>query len=185
MQDSSPTSVTCKDCGLTYVPDVPEDRDSHAVRHGLLMETISPNPLPNFQSRGTRNPMLVTADSPSWAHFQMYGRALAFLQELNVGFLQWGAHGAPHATARGYLIEDDTGTFPTGSIGGACAFGFANYTHRPATWVMEWAWLAPGARRKGLLTRQLALFQHEFGQFDLAPPLSTPMVNFVRKHGLG
>lgn len=48
-------------------------------------------------------------------------------------------------------------------------------------WAMQWIWMHPFYRRKGLLTKAWPKFRKEFGEFKVEPPLSDAMRAFLAK----
>jgi hypothetical protein len=80
--------------------------------------------------------------------------------------------------------NDDTGVFGHGAIVGACAFRWREYRDYPSCWAMQWVWIAPKVRRRGILSRRWGAFRTRFGKFVLEPPLSKAMQAFAAKHGV-
>jgi len=48
---------------------------------------------------------------------------------------------------------------------------------------LTWIWVAPGARRTGLLKARWSSFLKEFGSFHIEHPLSDAMQAFMQKYG--
>lgn len=92
----------------------------------------------------------------------------------------WGASTEKDTdpNVHGFLFPDDSGIFPTGTIVGACAF-----RRREDYWALQWMWLAPKVRRRGILARRWPMFLERFGDFVVEAPLSNAMKAFVRQHG--
>jgi hypothetical protein len=111
-------------------------------------------------------------------------RAATFQREFCYDFVQWDG---PHQIesdprARGFLFNDDSGVFGHGAIVGACAFRWREHTDHPPCWAMQWIWIAPKARRRGILSRRWDAFRARFGKFVIEPPLSEAMQAFAAKH---
>jgi len=68
-------------------------------------------------------------------------------------------------------------------IVGACAFRWREYTNHEPMWAMQWIWIAPRARRHGVLTHRWHGFQTHFS-FVLEYPLSDAMQAFATKQGV-
>ena len=49
---------------------------------------------------------------------------------------------------------------------------------------MQWSWIAPKARRHGILSRRGSAVRARFGKFVIEPPLSEAMQAFAAKHGV-
>jgi hypothetical protein len=113
---------------------------------------------------------------------EMCRRAFAFKREFHYDFPQWHPDGEYGDDVRGVLFIDDTATFGAGAIVGACCFRL-RARRGPPCWELDWIWLAPPARRKGILTRAWPGLVKCFGQFDLCPPVSEAMQAFIRKTG--
>jgi hypothetical protein len=104
----------------------------------------------------------VTVLSPGWLQQELYLRAVRFQRDFKYDFPQWSPYGDEEPDAHGFLFNDDTGTFGNGAIAGACVFRWREIKDAPAGWVMDWAWIAPAARRKGILQRRWAAFENRF-----------------------
>ena len=109
-------------------------------------------------------------------HKHMVQRARRFKRELGYDFVQWG-YPERDPRARGFLFNDDTGTFGNGAVVGACAFRW-----RGTEWGLQFIWITPKARRKGVLSRRWGRFREQFGEFVIEPPLSASMEAFAEKH---
>lgn len=169
---------TCPHCRLTYAPEFEEDRRLHRSHHrrivGMKKQAYEPKPIKSFLIclQQEEFPEHVTWLSPRWKHRQMYLRARAFRNEFGYDFIQWADGIEKDENAHGFLFHED------GVIIGACAF-----RRRRDHWGMQWIWLAPQARRKGILTKWWPRFVKMFGNFDVEQPLSEAMTAFVKKMG--
>lgn len=63
-------------------------------------------------------------------------------------------------------------------IGGGC-FRKREWKDLPNAWAMQWIWLHPYFRRKGILTRAWPVFTAMFGPFDVEEPVSNAMDHFL------
>lgn len=176
-------TVTCEYCGYRYTKGDPESALAHRAEHGRIRRLHDPAPLPAFAARaplgigGER----VDASAPKWMHQAVYERAVCFKHELGFDFIQWEGNSerknvAPESCA--YLLSDDTGFHPPGTIAGACAFWKDD-----DSWRLRWVWVCPKLRRSGILARRWAQFLHLYGDFEVEAPLSDGMRTFLMKLG--
>ncbi|OJX68454.1 C2H2-type zinc finger protein [Magnetospirillum sp. 64-120] len=173
-----PQLETCSICGLSYLRGSAADEALHRKEHRLWMSVLEPKPDRMFLQRLSSNadPEHVTARSGKWLQQHMYQRARHFKREFHYDFVQWAPSGEePHA--HGFLFNDDTGTFGNGAIVGACAFRW-----REDHWGLQFIWITPKARRKGILTRRWQRFREQFGEFEIEPPLSAAMKRFAARN---
>jgi hypothetical protein len=178
-------SITCPLCGLTYVPDWEPDQKQHAERHARILEAINPNPDVRFVKEVARTggrPLFVCCLSPDWVHEATHNRSLAFANEVPEGKTAWPRDGSiMPVECHCYLFADDTETLPSGAIAGACGFNHINYSDGTSGKWLEWIWLCPTVRRKGILERQWAWLRQENGDFGFQP-VTKAMEGFARKH---
>jgi hypothetical protein len=114
-------------------------------------------------------------------HKEIYERARLFKREFHYDFVQWHPDGERNPGVVGFLFVDPAGS---GKLLGACCFRWREYSNAPHRWAMDWIWLAPGARRTGLLTARWPSFLKDFGAFHVEHPRSDAMQAFLKKHGL-
>lgn len=174
--------VTCAYCGMTYTKGDLESSLIHRREHARLKRLLEPRPDRRFANRLQRhsNPELVDISAPFWMHQEVYERALRFKRDFRYDFLQWNGCQSKKATPtyQGYLFADHTGTHPPGTIVGACAFAL-----RQGHWSLDWIWVTPSMRRKGVLSHRWQAFLDRYGDFDIEHPLSDAMEAFVRQNG--
>jgi hypothetical protein len=60
--------------------------------------------------------------------------------------------------------------------------GAAQFALETQGWVLEWVWLHPFKRRRGILHRTWPIWRQRYGRFHPRRPLSTAMQGFVAKH---
>ena len=171
---------TCDYCGYTYTKGDLDAAIEHRRQHRRHRHSMDPRPLSAVARRlaEIRDGDIVTATSPKWMHKEVYERAVMFKREMEYDFIQWGLppkKGRPREDGIGYLLAEVN---TPSTIVGACAF-----RERSGTWTMDWAWLAPKYRRRGVMQRYWHRFVEAFGDFPLEYPLSEAMREFVLKHG--
>ena len=172
-------SVTCPDCGMTYLKNYRADELSHRSSHQRHFSIIDPKPHRKLQKAIDRNlnAAWVDASSSRWKREEVYDRALKFKRELNYDFTQWSLEARYDPDAIGFLFSDEEGR-----IIGACCFRPQDRAgERP--WRLDWIWICPGARRCGHLDRHWDRFRQRFGPFDVEHPISDAMRAFLRKRG--
>jgi len=112
--------------------------------------------------------------SARWKRQLIADRALMFKRELKMTFIQWAMDRDRNAGRVGYLFTDNAGRI----VGAACFIPQAGERN----WRLTWVWMAPSARRSGLLAAAWPRFFQEFGTFDVEPPYSDAMEAFLAKH---
>jgi GNAT superfamily N-acetyltransferase len=128
------------------------------------------------------NTIPVNVLSPLWLQQELYLRAKMFRREFRYDFSQWSPNGDEQPDAHGFLFNDDTGAFGRGAIIGGTVFRWVEFRDATARWAMDWVWIAPAARRKGVLSRLWPAFIQRFEEFRLTPPVSSDMMAFAAKH---
>jgi hypothetical protein len=84
-------------------------------------------------------------------------------------------------TCTAYLLTS-TGSAPA-VWAGACCFRSHDYVDAGANiQTLDWVWIHPYLRRKGLLARHWPTFRANHGDFAVKPAVSEAMVQFLRKH---
>lgn len=156
---------------------------NYSRSHRQVKQIIRPEPTDKFLKKlqSDKVPELVTWLSPTWESKQVYLRARQFRREFHYDFIQWGDP-EDDPKAHGFLFNDDTGMFGHGAIVGACAFRWREWDDTEPGWALQWIWITPQARRKGVLTRRWNIFREMFGEFVIEPPLSEAMESFAGKH---
>jgi len=168
------TSVRCPVCDMSYVQGLKGDEDLHAIYHRKTLEPLEPRPSRAWKAAVAANSesVWIDATSPTWMHVAMHRRARAFKREFGYDFVQWsddpGAN--DNGVAFAFLDEDYR------MIGG-CRFqigGGVDGRNR-----LSFIWFAPGARRKGYLSKVWPRLRDKMGDFDLEPPVSDAMQAFM------
>lgn len=174
-----PVETVCPQCGDRWWRGDPDSSAAHRAEHKKRMHILDPKPLPAMvtaRAEGTE-PELVTAFSPAWMHYEMYQRARAFKREEGYDFVQWHApDGENDPKVQGFLLSEDDGT-----ILGAIAFRWREPEKEPAFWGLQWVWVAPKARRSGVLSSRWPMFRARFGDFHVEGPVSEGMRLFLAK----
>lgn len=179
----NPVETRCPACGFKYLKGDPDSGADHRLEHRLRMRSLAPGPhLRASAAEAAGWTGAVDASSPRWMQKEMYWRATAFKREFHYDFVQWHPDGEHDDDVRGLPFVDDTAIFGAGAIVGACCFRTRARKGHPC-WELDWIWLAPPARRKGILTQAWDGLVRCFGQFDLCPPVSGAMQAFLRKVG--
>lgn len=175
--------MRCQLCGFLG-DELPDLARRHRARHAPFAAVLEPKPDAPFiralaKDDGTREPfVVVNSTSSAWLQSRVHRRARALSQETGITYALWGREVEINQHARAVLFNDDTGTFGHGAIAGAAAFLWRADVRR---WVLEWVWVAPEARRKGLLYRQWDGLRSKFGGFSIEPPQSDALKAFLNR----
>jgi hypothetical protein len=137
--------------------------------------------------RGSRLPpvLRVTTDSPRTHRRAVYRLADSFLREMQFGFLQYGYDGDeddPDHVAFLWVHPETAGLtweFRVPCVGACC------FRLRDEGRALQWIWIHPFFRRKGLVSGMWPRFVREFADFAVEGPLSDAMKGFLAKCGHG
>ena len=66
---------------------------------------------------------------------------------------------------------------------GALFFRWQEWSDVPAGYSLEWVWVHPFFRHRGLLSKAWPKFVERFGEFHVSPPYSPSMKEFLNKIG--
>lgn len=130
-------------------------------------------------------PVAVTPESPMSLRREVERFAIYFRREFNYDFQQFEATGKPKKDEKpytAYLFTNQTNWYPRVWVG-ACCFRWCEFTDAEARWGMQWMWLHPYFRGKGILGRAWDKFHELHGTFLCEPPFSPAMEAFIRKRG--
>lgn len=175
-----PVLTECMACGMSYMRGDPDESAAHRANHRKVMAVADPKPNPKVQAALADGwDGRVIRSSPKWQHDLIYERAVLFRREFHYDFVQWDSRGERKPGVVGIVFTDSIGT-----VLGACCFRWREYTQAPHAWAMVWIWIAPKARRTGLLTARWPALLSEFGEFHIEHPLSDAMRTFAVKHGV-
>jgi hypothetical protein len=170
---------------MGYVAELVDDRRQHRARHAKVMRVLQPRSTKRFSNRveAESRAARVIAESPFWLQQELYERARLFQREFQYDFPQWSPHGDEPFDANGFLFDDDTETFGRGAIAGGCVFRWRDFGDASPRWTLDWIWITPALRRKGVLSRRWGWFVSKFGTFHIMGPVSDAMTAFAKKNG--
>ena len=174
-----PIRTVCDVCGCEWYRGDRESSASHRKEHAKRLKYLDPQPNPRFGERvqGRHHLCLVGTKSPQWMHREMYLRALAFQREFKFDFIQWESlKGDTDPYVRGYLF-----VMPSSVVVGACALRWREHEER-FFWGLQWIWISPGYRRKGILTRHWPALRKSYGDYFVEAPVSDEMMSFLEKY---
>jgi len=126
-------------------------------------------------------PRLVTRGSPLWERKHVERFAYYVRREGHFDFLQFET--SDTEDYRAYLFANRPNQFPRVLVG-ACCFRFREYKNADSRWGLQWVWLHPYSRGRGILSAAWDGFHATFGNFLPEPPYSRAMESFLRKRGL-
>lgn len=174
--------MKCPICQFMYEPSLPADRAEHQHAHHQTIRAVEPKPTKRFL-RAIRRGLAgeqVKYRAARWKNEEMYARACMFRREFGYGFCDWDVTGND-LFANGFLFNDDTGTFGHGAIAGACSIRWEEIAKSSGYWSLIWVWIAPPARRKGILTRRWPSLLKSYSDLQLSEPVSEAMAAFIVK----
>jgi hypothetical protein len=176
-----PHIVQCRTCGYRYVSGLPGEASLHRRYHTAWMKPRRPKPdrlIAALVPAG--GDLIVDHRSPRWLHRRVYEIAHALKCDEGYDCTQWSADGALTRTQQCHaILFVEPGGIPIG----ACSFSWIVWQDAPASWRMNFVWIAEPYRRQGQLVRRWPLFQQRYGEFALELPLSKAMRAFITKHG--
>jgi hypothetical protein len=174
-----PVKTLCPDCGWEYFRGDRQSTDLHRSEHKQRMYYLDPKPHAKFLAvrDNEKEPELVICKSPAWKHKEVYIRAQAFRREFSYDFTQWKSGREDDPDARGYIFAD-----LSGAILGACAFRLRG-SKSDQRWGLQWIWICPKARRKGVLRQRWQNLRERFGDFQVESPVSKGMMAFLEAMG--
>jgi hypothetical protein len=116
--------------------------------------------------------------------FRQYVEKFAkyFRREMRFDFTQFQATGENYYDKRKYVayLFNPKGYYAGYSIG-ACCFRWRTFTDKQI-WGLQWIWIHPYARQKGLLKKYWKEFKLRHAPFYVEPPLSDIMNTFLTKY---
>ena len=174
-----PIRTVCDICGWEWCRGDPESSALHRREHARRLKYLDPKPHPRLSQKlqGGHHLCPVTTDSPRWMHKEIYLRALAFKREFNYDFTQWESpKGDTDPHVRGYLFVN-----PNSIIVGACALRWREH-EKSFFWGLQWIWMSPTYRRKGILARHWPALRKSHGVFLVEAPISDEMMSFLEKY---
>jgi GNAT superfamily N-acetyltransferase len=150
----------------------------HLARHREWLTVAYPKKDPRLAA----GDLIVRYRSPRWQHKLVYARAIWFRREFHYDFVQWSPtgkdleddeHDRDHQAI--VLVEDSRPL-------GVAAFCYTFWDDAPACWCLRFIWVAPSARRQGLVSRRWSQWRKTYGAFHIEHPWSEAMEAFIRKH---
>lgn len=133
-------------------------------------------------------PLRVTNKSLKQHRDAVYKMAQYFRRELHYDFVQYGPEETESElslVAFLWLAPDVrhlSNDFRVPAVGATC-FRWREWQNHPAGWAMDWIWMHPYFRRRGLLSASWLNFRDEFGDFVCEQPISASMKHFLEKMG--
>ena len=133
------------------------------------------------RSKKVGNCFLVDKNQPMSIHKAVEQLAYYFKREGRFDFVQYTANEDKNSKNSNAYIWIDTDWEDTFAVG-ACAFRFLGDVGQIKNWSLQWAWMHPYYRCKGLLTGAWSSFVEYYGKdFDIELPLSHEMECFLKK----
>lgn len=178
-RQADPVETRCPRCGLTWWRGDPDSSASHRREHRKRMAILDPEPHERVREEAAGSAFDEHVDqwSPEWRHREMYRRAVAFRREEGYDFVQWSVPETDPDT-HGFLFADEEGR-----IVGACAFRMRDFEAGFRRWCLQWIWVAPEHRRRGVLRSRWEGLRQRFGDFWVEPPVSDAMRAFLGSMG--
>jgi hypothetical protein len=141
--------------------------------------------IPKSLVDGPDRSLTVTWESPLKLRREVERFAIYFRREFNFDFQQFEATEKPKNQEKpyaAYLFTNEPNHYPRMWVG-ACCFRWREFKGVDPRWGMQWMWLHPYYRGKGILSRAWDKFHELHGNFFCEPPFSPSMEAFLRKRG--
>lgn len=126
-------------------------------------------------------PTPITQKTPVKYRRAVHRCAQYFQREFGYDFVQYGFEGRDPDPSHRAFLWTGASSHPYTVIG-ACCFRWREYRSSPHAYALQWAWLHPYERRKGVLTACWPFFVARFGEFSIEAPHSPAMQAFIRKN---
>lgn len=107
--------------------------------------------------------------------------ALFFKREFEYDFLQYSSFSESEDKDFPFLFFSHDYDDRELAVGGG-KFIWREWSNAPPSWALQWIWLHPYYRKRGIFKRVCPEFKKMFGDFFIEPPLSGPMQFFVKKY---
>lgn len=140
----------------------------------LIQEIKTPNNLIAVDSSSNRN-----------LYKEVYKIAKYFKEEFNYDRVPYDLMGMLPNPYKVFLFvesdinEEAAGNKKTQRIYGACLFAEKSFPKSENIWTLEWIWIHPFFRHRGLLKEKWTFFQETFGDFYIGKPVSPSMETFL------
>lgn len=105
-----------------------------------------------------------------------------FLRESGYDFLQYDDNDYRSPETKSFLISDSR--YIAGWVGAAC-FRWVEWKDHEPCWILDWVWIHPFFRNKGVLEGSWPNFFHYIDGFIVSTPISGAMQRFLDKHNDG
>jgi hypothetical protein len=143
---------------------------------------IDLNEVPEALAKEPYEPLAVTPKSPLKLRREVERFATYFRREFHYDFQQFEATEKPEKPYAAYLFINKPNYFPR-VWAGACCFRWRDFKDAEARWGMQWMWLHPYFRAKGILSGAWDKFHEVHGNFLCEGPFSPAMEAFLRRRG--
>jgi len=163
----------CPVCGCQYAKDLPSDRKLHRSIHARNLSVFEPRPNKALAKRHAQSgPYIrVTAGSPKWMHRRLVLIATMFKREFGCDFVMWDESGDD---CKGFIFADQDGR-----ARGGCALKWREWSNSAPAWALQWIWVAPPYRRRGILREAWCMLTKEFAGVIPEWPYSPAMAQFL------
>lgn len=160
----------CPVCNLTYV--LPEDVAYHRSFHRRVLCAFEPQPNKYLARKFDRNGQFIPVRhfSSSYLRKRLANIARTFKREFGSDFTPYDEIGDD---CYGFLIVDEDGRARGGFV-----VRWMDYQNASSRWVLNWIWIAPAYRRKGLLKATWDFVKGHFPSIEPDPPFSDKAANF-------
>jgi hypothetical protein len=146
---------------------------------------IDLNEVPKSFANSVDEYLAVTPTSPLKLRREVERFAQYFRREFRYDFQQFEAIEKPKDQEKpyaAYLFTNKQNQYPR-VWAGACCFRWREFKGVEPRWAMQWMWLHPYYRGKGILGRAWDKFHELHENFFCEPPFSPAMEAFLRKRG--
>ncbi len=124
----------------------------------------------------------VLMESPKTQRRAVWTMATYFRREFEYDGVQYGHEGKDDdREATAFLFTSGADHENKEIVFGACCFRYRRYSDGSTPgWALQWIWMHPYARSKGILSSAWPLFRKRFGNFAVERPLSQAMDAFMK-----
>lgn len=134
--------------------------------------------LPKIEYNRCRKKIDVTQGSPRKLRVACRKIAEFFRREGGYDFVQFDENETDEYHAFLFFDPLDGGD----EVIGACCFRWREWTNSDPGWGLQWIWLHPYFRGKGILKGHWPFFMEKFGNFSVEGPVSRIMFDFLKKY---
>jgi hypothetical protein len=126
--------------------------------------------------------ILVDASSTAARKNQVLHFARYFRAEFNYDFVQFDGSGENDDSFQAWLFFPENYGDSDIPIGACCFRYREDYIDMPNFWGLQWIWLHPYFRSKGIFKNAFPIFRERYGLFLPEYPISPGMAGFIEKH---